>query len=545
MKTGLGIRPELFDALLSKKPNLGFLEAHSENYFQPSIGRAKLLETREHYPISLHGVGLSLGRADALDPNHLAQLKMLMHDVEPLFVSEHLAWSAYSHRHLPDLLPLPLTAEAFTIICDHINQMQEALGRQILLENPSNYLLFDQLQIPETEFLNAVADKTGCGLLLDVNNIYVSARNLERSPTDYLSAINSQHIKQFHLAGHVEKTTSMQTLLIDTHNQPVATEVWELFDFALHTHGQRPTLIEWDSDFPEFDVLLQECHKAEARQQAADSITPTGVANTHQPANWPASDSVSLGGTQENFLTQVIEGNSELGAAVEPHRPRISVYQNNAFGALNEYLEEVYPATKGLVGEPFFKQMCTHYVRSSPPKYGNIYHYGEDFTDLIVEFEGLQDMPYILDLMAFEWAIHKAYFADPEPQLQTADYEQAELLQLPVELNSSVWFAETNYPIYEIRRQSLPSFEAEVSINLSQSRDALLVFKREHVVELQVIEQDTARFLSQLQKSENLLQAIECVSGSISPEALSSALAMIFDLGLLTSTTKNNSTNNN
>ena len=190
IKSGLGIRPELFPAVEeidhAVDSKFGFLEAHSENYFGESIARSKLLALREVYPVSLHGVGLSLGRADDLNQAHLAQLKDLVDQVEPCIVSEHLAWSAYSHYHLPDLLPLPLTKQAMSIVCQHIDQMQTVLGRQILIENPSNYLLFDQLQIPEADFLNELAQRTGCGLLMDVNNIHVSASNVGRDAAAYI-----------------------------------------------------------------------------------------------------------------------------------------------------------------------------------------------------------------------------------------------------------------------------------------------------------------------------------------------------------------------
>ena len=204
MKCGIGIRPELFDAVFEKTPEFGFLEAHSENYFGESIARTKLLEIREHYPVSLHGVGLSLGRADHLNKQHLKQLKELIDEVDPLFVSEHLAWSAYSHRHAPDLLPLPLTDDALDLMCEHVDQMQNFLGRTVLVENPSNYLVFDQLQIPEPEFLNALAKKTGCGLLMDINNVHVSATNVGRDAKAYIDQIDGDLIAQYHLAGYTE-----------------------------------------------------------------------------------------------------------------------------------------------------------------------------------------------------------------------------------------------------------------------------------------------------------------------------------------------------
>ncbi len=536
MKSGLGIRPELFEAVLNEKPKLGFLEAHSENYFQPSIGRAKLMELREHYPITLHGVGLSLGRADKLDHNHLSELKSLIDDVEPIIVSEHLAWSAYSHRHLPDLLPLPLTEEAFQTVCTHIAEMQDYLQRQILLENPSNYLLFDEYQIDEPEFLNAIANETGCGLLLDINNIHVSATNLGRESSKYLQAIDSSHINQYHLAGYVEMQVGEESLLIDTHNQPVYPEVWNLYDLALKQHGARPTLFEWDSDFPAFDVLIKECEKADKAQASVSDIATRVDTYSNSTAKWAKPSTHSLAELQSQFLDQVIGRQELLENATPEHGPRVWVYQNNTFGATLDYLSEVYPATKGVVGEQFFRQMCQQHVQDHPPATGNIYYFGSEFASVLPHFEGLQGMPYLQDLLAYEWAQHSAYFADTGTILNPADIPQEELLQLSVGFNNSVWFKQCDFPIHEIHRQSLPSYVDEIKIDLGQSQDSLLVFKQGYTVYHQIISSDHATFLAELAESDNLLQAIERLSGSLLPEVLSSALALIFEHGLLVQT---------
>ncbi len=536
MKSGLGIRPELFESVLNEKPGLGFLEAHSENYFQPSIGRAQLMELRDHYPISLHGVGLSLGRADKLDQNHLSDLKRLVDDIEPIIVSEHLAWSAYSHRHLPDLLPLPLTEEAFETVCTHIAEMQDYLQRQILLENPSNYLLFDEYQIDEPEFMNAIANETGCGLLLDINNIHVSATNLGRESSKYLRAIDSSHIKQYHLAGYIEMQVGEENLLIDTHNQPVYPEVWHLYDLALKLHGTRPTIFEWDSDFPAFEVLIEECEKADKAQASVIETIANAETIDNSPPKWAKPSIHSLAELQSQFLDQVIGRDELLGNAAPEHAPRVWVYQNNTFGATLDYLSEVYPATKGVVGEQFFRQMCQQYVQDHPPEKGNIYYFGGDFASVLPHFEGLQGMPYLQDLLAYEWAQHCAYFAETGSMLNPVDIPQEELLQLSIRFNNSVWFKQCDFPIHEIHRQSLPSYAEEIKIDLGQSQDSLLVFKQGYTVYNQIISNEHAIFLAEISESENLLQAIEQLSGSLLPEVLSSALALIFQHGLLVQT---------
>ena len=541
MKAGLGIRSELFDSIEKSKPEFGFFEAHSENYFGESIGRAKLLDLRQDKPISLHGVGLSLGRADNLDQHHLAQLKQLVDEVEPMLVSEHLAWSAYSHRHVPDLLPLPLTSQALSVMCEHIDQMQTALRRQILIENPSNYLLFEQLQIPEPEFLNLLAQKTGCGLLMDINNIHVSAINVGRNSKDYISAINSAAIGQYHLAGYTEVIHEHQgideLILIDTHNQPVHEPVWGLFEYALRTHGARPTLIEWDSDFPELTVLEQECHMADA---LIDSVGKVPVTATHiKPVslcNATQGDTATLVDAQCQFLGAVLNAKQALACAVEWHDHRIWVYQNNVFASLQDYLAGVYPSVKGVVGDEFFKQTADLFIQKYPPSEGNIHQYGAQFGDFCLAIDDLSSLTYLFDLTCYEWCLHSAYFSAVSGGLNPASVPQETLLTCTVQYNDSVKLVSSHYPIYQIHQQSHPDYKGEVSVNLNQSQDNILVYKNGHIVESLVISSEQYSFMQEISKHGNLLQAIEALQGSIEAEVLSATLSLIFDAKLITMT---------
>ena len=537
MRSGLGIRPELFGPVAQYQPELGFLEAHSENYFGASIARAKLLELRADYPISMHGVGLSLGRADDLQNNHLKELKQLADELEPMIVSEHLAWSAYSHQHVPDLLPLPLTAQALSIVCTHVEQMQDALGRQILVENPSNYLVFDQLQIPEPEFLNELARRTGCGLLVDVNNVYVSATNVERDAFEYIDVLDSASIGQFHLAGYTEVEGARggveESVLIDTHNHPVYPPVWELFEHTLKIHGARPCLIEWDSDFPEFQVLLDECEKANTYlEKAKDAQAPKSraqVVTLHEH-----SVSQTLDDEQADFMQRLLSlETTQLASAKPDYSHRFWIYQNNVFAALQDYLKEVFPATQGVVGEDFFKQMAQVFIQQSPPQQGNIHLYGADFVKICEKFEGLESLVYLPDLMAYEWALHAAYYADDRPAVDVANISQDELLSLSVSLTENFYLIESNYPIFEIHRQSLPDYDGEISLRLDQSQDNILICRPVYQVLERVIEGSQVAFIKELQKSENLLQGIEALQGSISADELSAALGLIFELALL------------
>lgn len=266
---GIGLRSQHYKDVLDVKPNVDWFEVHSENYF--GIGGAPLhfLEKiREDYPISLHGVGLSLGSVDALDVQHLSMLKDLMSRIEPGLVSEHLSWSSFSGEFFNDLAPLPYTEDTLIYLADRISQVQEILGTWILVENPSSYLEFEQSTYQEQEFLNELARRTGCGILLDVNNVYVSCQNHGWDALEYVQGIAPDRVGEIHLAGHTVNTVAGKEILIDTHNQPVCGQVWKLYQTALRLLGAKPTLIEWDTDIPAFSVLMAEAKCAAAYLEA-------------------------------------------------------------------------------------------------------------------------------------------------------------------------------------------------------------------------------------------------------------------------------------
>ncbi|MEJ2432698.1 MAG: DUF692 domain-containing protein [Pseudolabrys sp.] len=261
---GIGLRAPHHRALLETLPAIGWLEVHSENYLgAPSL--AVLDEVRAHYPVSLHSVGLSLGSAEGVDRQHLNALAALADRIEPGLISEHLAWGAVDHDFLADLLPLPLTEESLDVICRNVTQAQEAFGRPILMENPSTYLQFSHSTIPEAEFLTALVERTDCGLICDINNVFVSASNHGWDPLRYVRALPAEAIGEFHLAGHSEAGGEAAPLLLDTHDRRVALRVWSLYEDALAIVGPRPTLIEWDANIPPLPVLLDEAALAMQR----------------------------------------------------------------------------------------------------------------------------------------------------------------------------------------------------------------------------------------------------------------------------------------
>jgi len=267
---GIGLRFPHHEQVLHTHPEVPWFEVHAENYFGGGAARRTLEAVRRDYPLSLHGVGLSLGSAEGLDPMHLQRLAELTQAIEPGLVSEHLSWSISGGRYFADLLPLPMTEEALEVVCCHVQQTQERLKRPILLENPSTYLQFRHSCIPEWEFLAAVAARTGCGILCDLNNIFVSAGNHGWDPLTYLHALPERSIGELHLAGHATRTLENgRVVRIDNHGSRVAAEVWTLYEEALRRFGARPTLIEWDTDIPAFEVLQDQAAEATDRARAA------------------------------------------------------------------------------------------------------------------------------------------------------------------------------------------------------------------------------------------------------------------------------------
>jgi uncharacterized protein len=262
-RAGIGLRSPHAAAIMARLPPVGFLEVHAENYMTGSPALAVLENLRRDYPIGLHGVGLSLGSAGALDTRHLARFQSLADRLEPAFVSEHMAWCGTTGTYFNNLLPLPYTEEALEVFCEHVDQAQNTLGRRLLVENPAAYLRFCHSTIDEVEFLDAVVAQTGCGLLCDVNNMYVNAQNFGFDPVAYLDALPPEAVAEIHLAGHHYSDADGRPMLIDDHGSPICEAVWALYVQAIARFGRIPTLIEWDTRIPPLDVLLAEAGRAD------------------------------------------------------------------------------------------------------------------------------------------------------------------------------------------------------------------------------------------------------------------------------------------
>lgn len=260
---GIGLRSPHLAEIGRDRPATGFLEIHAENHLGGSPARQAVERLRENYDFSVHAVGLSLGSVDGLDEAHLGRVVELVKRLKPALVSDHLSWSVHGGRYLNDLLPLPYTEEALDVVVRNLDRLQAALGRQVSIENPSCYLGFVQSTLTEPEFLAELVRRSGCGLLLDLNNIVVTAHNLRLDARDWLKALPGEAITEYHLAGHAVNDCDGEPILIDDHGSRVGDEVWALFGDALRHYGPRPTLIEWDTDIPVLPVLLDEAARAE------------------------------------------------------------------------------------------------------------------------------------------------------------------------------------------------------------------------------------------------------------------------------------------
>ncbi|OCW59371.1 DUF692 domain-containing protein [Hoeflea olei] len=282
-RAGAGLKPGHVDQILADDRPVGFFEVHAENYMGAGGAPHRALTAiRERFPLSVHGVGLSIGSESGIDPTHLERLARVVERYEPAMVSEHLAWSSHETGYFNDLLPVPYTAETLDRVARHVSQVQERLKRRILIENPSTYVLFENSTMAETDFIREIAARSGCGLLLDINNVFVSATNHSFQPLQYLRRFPLELVEEIHLAGHAEDLDDEgEPLLIDAHDRPVAEAVWKLFEIVISQTGPLPTLIEWNNDVPDWPVLRRELSLADA---ILDRLGPASLLGSRHAA---------------------------------------------------------------------------------------------------------------------------------------------------------------------------------------------------------------------------------------------------------------------
>jgi uncharacterized protein (UPF0276 family) len=410
-QAGVGLRAPHYRDFLEQRPQVGWLEVHTENFIHQSGFDWHVLESlRADYPLSLHGVGLGLGSARGFPEQHLARVRSLVERVEPALVSEHLCWGAVGDRQLNDLLPLVLDDAALDLLCARIGKVQDALRRRILLENVSTYLRFGADSMSEAEFMAALVRRTGCGILLDVNNLYVNLLNHGEDPHAALGAIAVGSVGEIHLAGHLVTPEAV----IDHHGAEVAAPVWELYRAALARFGQVPTLVEWDTDIPALEVLLGEAAKASALLAAApprrDAPAPAHAATAAGPAR-----GADLAALQQDFSDALFDGARQaraLEACKGQHLAhRFGLYRGNLTASWDKVLSNAYPVLRQLVGEEFFGALARAYGMAHPSDNPDLNQFGAQFSAFLGKFEHVREWPYFEDMARLEWAVHRAHYA--------------------------------------------------------------------------------------------------------------------------------------
>lgn len=433
---GVGLRPAHYLQFLEQKPAVDWLEVHTENYLDAGGWDTHVLEQlRRHYPISLHGVGLGLGSARGFSEQHLQRVKETVDRIEPALVSEHLCWGAVQDRNLNDLLPLPLSIEAMALLCQRVDRVQQKLGRVILVENVSTYLRYRDDAMSEAEFLAELAKRTGCSILLDINNLYVNQCNHNESALDAIAATPKAMVGEMHLAGHLRTATAV----IDHHGDIVAPVVWDLYEAALRRFGPVSTLIEWDTDIPALEVLLGEAEKARALVNKL--ISPALLAPHHGArmlapvvcADMGMSNSVGnlvaklLTADQQKFSNAIFDHKSTVPALplfkgeASLKEQRLGLYRGNLSARWEKVLGVAYPVLQMLVGEEFFAGLAREYGHAYLSDNADLNRFGVHFSQFLRDFPHVAQYPYFPDMAKLEWALHRAHYANNARSVEASD----------------------------------------------------------------------------------------------------------------------------
>ena len=405
-RAGLGLRAPHYRDFLDRRPNVGWVEVHTENFLARAGHDWRVLSAvRRDYPVSLHGVGLGLGSVHGFSGDHLARVAALVRALEPTLVSEHLSWGALRDRQLNDLLPLRLDQEALALVAARVQRVQDVLGRRILVENVSTYVRFAGDAMSEADFLAELARRTGCGVLLDVNNLYVNERNHGEDPHAAIVALPAGCVGEIHLGGHLVTDDG----LIDHHGARVAPPVWDLYRAALARFGAVPTLVEWDTDLPPLDVLLDEAAQADAIAATAGQGVVADIAVAPiDPA--PAAD---LDVLQQTFGAALFDSahDAALSPLLKGDPRRVGIYRGNLHAHWTRALASAYPVLRQLVGGEFFDALARVYGREHPAVDPDLNRFGAALPDFLAGFTPAADHPYLPDVARLEWCVHEAWFA--------------------------------------------------------------------------------------------------------------------------------------
>ena len=410
---GIGLRAPHYGEFLARRPSVGWIEVHTENYLARSGRDWQVLETLRHeYPLSLHGVGLGLGSVHGFSDEHLARVRELVGALQPALVSEHLSWGALRGRQLNDLLPLQLDRAALDLLAARIGRVQDALGRPILVENVSSYVRFHGDTMGETAFLAALARRTGCGVLLDVNNLYVNQHNHGEDALAALAALAPGSVGEIHLGGHLATDHG----LVDHHGDRVAAAVWALYRAALARFGALPALVEWDTDLPALDVLLDEAHTARRIAAEAAPAAPPLIVSTMVPdadagsAGEVLADADEL---QQAFGAALFDARLDgaLASRLKGGSRGLGIYRGNLHANWRRALAASHPVLRQLVGAEFFDALALVYGRAQPANDPDLNRFGAGLAAFLEGFAPAATYPWLPDMARLEWLVHDSFYA--------------------------------------------------------------------------------------------------------------------------------------
>lgn len=545
-RAGVGLKAEHYRTVIDLEPDLGFFEVHAENYMGAGGPPHRYLEAiRERYALSLHGVGLSIGADRPLEREHLRRLRGLIDRYSPALFSEHLAWSSHDSGFLNDLLPVPYTGETLARVCEHVDDVQTTLGRQLLLENPSTYLAFAESTWSEVDFIAEVVRRTGCGLLLDINNVYVASTNHQRDATAYIDAYPLAHVQQIHLAGYARDADEKgRPLLIDAHDRQVDEIVWGLYAHAIRHLGSTPTLIEWDADLPAWSVLEAEAQRAQAIMAAVRHEQPEAheepEAHEAHEAHEEPRIVPRLAERQHSFARALLDPQRPLppglvGPDGEPSERRFAVYRNNVVSGLIDTLQAAFPVVGRIVGVEFFRAMARVYVAQEPPDSPILLGYGAGFPDFIGTFEPAATLPYLPDVARIEHAWADAYHAADASPLDPAALARIApdgLSGLQLCLGPSVRLVRSRLPALTIWRMNVDD-GVPAPVDLDAGGEDVLVARPGPEVELRLLTPASAEFIQSLIDGQPVIEATSAALAADSGFDLSLDLAKLLRSGIV------------
>lgn len=505
---------------------MDWFEAITENFMDSGGRPVRILEeVRRHYPVALHGVSLSIGSADPLHAGYLARLKELVERVDPFIVSDHLCWCGVDGSSLHDLLPLPFTEEAIEHVAERIGRVQDLLGRSILIENVSSYVTYRHSTMPEWEFLAETARRAGCGILLDLNNIYVNSVNHGFDPLDYIRHIPGERVGQFHLAGH----TNMGRYLFDTHGGRIIDPVWRLYEQALERYGKVSTLIEWDEHIPSFERLADEARKAREFYEKAVLKSPAALRAdspegrlTPYPSPSAEASAPTLVQIQRWMKTHIQPGARPDPAAAaclntqggDPGVERLAVYAGGYFARVHDALAEIYEAVRHLLGDEAFRQLAEEYAVAYPSGEYNLTYVGRQLPGFLQGHAQTARLGFLPDLASLEWRIAMAFHAFDESPVDVQTLSEAASQDpegLTLEFQPSAQVFTSTWPVVDLwqaRRTPLVS----IDIPLEGRPQSALIYRRGSEVFCEILPKEAFVLLEGLLSGATLGRSLERLS---------------------------------